>query len=92
MSCPICGANCQCKRRGPDGLCCSCHRHKPRRLWVNRSSLNPAGQKSYDEHLRRFEADREAKDDLLPLAPGHTETKNVIEVGPLRAVPQKREP
>jgi len=29
MACPICGANCKCKNRGPSGLCCSCHRHKP---------------------------------------------------------------
>lgn len=29
MACPICGANCKCKKRGPSGLCCDCHRHKP---------------------------------------------------------------
>ena len=28
MSCPICGANCKCRKRGPGGICCSCHRHK----------------------------------------------------------------
>lgn len=31
MSCPICGANCRCRKRGPGGICCSCHRHKPGR-------------------------------------------------------------
>ncbi len=29
--CPICGANCRCRNAGPGGLCCSCHRHRPRR-------------------------------------------------------------
>jgi len=29
MGCPICGANCRCKKRGASGLCCGCHRHKP---------------------------------------------------------------
>ena len=28
MACPVCGANCRCKRRGPGGLCCGCHQHK----------------------------------------------------------------
>ena len=28
MSCPICGANCRCRKRGEGGICCSCHRHK----------------------------------------------------------------
>jgi hypothetical protein len=59
MSCPICGAKCQCKRRGPDGTCCSCHKHKARRLRVSRDSLSPAGQKSYDDHIRWFETERE---------------------------------
>lgn len=30
MSCPICGAKCVCRKRGPDGRCCSCHKHKAR--------------------------------------------------------------
>jgi hypothetical protein len=30
MACQICGARCMCKKRGPSGLCCGCHRHKPR--------------------------------------------------------------
>jgi len=30
MACPICGAHCRCRNAGPSGLCCSCHRHKPR--------------------------------------------------------------
>lgn len=30
MSCPICGANCRCRKRGPGGICCGCHRHKVR--------------------------------------------------------------
>lgn len=31
MSCPICGANCRCKNRGPHGECCGCHSHKAQR-------------------------------------------------------------
>jgi hypothetical protein len=34
MACPICGANCRCSKRGPGGICCSCHRHKVRRILV----------------------------------------------------------
>ena len=30
MACPICGANCRCRKRGPEGICCDCHRHKVR--------------------------------------------------------------
>jgi len=30
MSCPICGANCRCRKAGEGGLCCPCHRHKAR--------------------------------------------------------------
>jgi hypothetical protein len=28
MSCPVCGAKCVCRNRGPFGECCGCHRHK----------------------------------------------------------------
>lgn len=31
MRCPVCGANCVCRNRHPDGTCCSCHRHKVRK-------------------------------------------------------------
>jgi hypothetical protein len=30
MACPICGAKCVCRKRGEDGRCCSCHKHKSR--------------------------------------------------------------
>lgn len=30
MACPICGAKCVCRKRGEDGRCCSCHKHKAR--------------------------------------------------------------
>jgi len=30
MPCPICGAKCVCRKRGEDGRCCSCHKHKAR--------------------------------------------------------------
>jgi hypothetical protein len=36
MACPICGANCQCKKRGPNGLCCGCHKHKNQRGFTRR--------------------------------------------------------
>ena len=39
MACPICGAKCRCKRRGPGGLCCSCHRHKVKRVLRSDFSL-----------------------------------------------------
>lgn len=32
MSCPICGANCRCRKAGPGGICCSCHKHKVRKI------------------------------------------------------------
>jgi hypothetical protein len=35
MSCPICGANCRCQKRGPGGICCSCHKHKVKRILVS---------------------------------------------------------
>ena len=35
MACPICGANCRCRKRGPSGLCCSCHKHKARPIRVD---------------------------------------------------------
>lgn len=30
MACPICGAKCVCRKRGKDGQCCPCHKHKSR--------------------------------------------------------------
>jgi hypothetical protein len=30
MACPVCGAKCVCRKRGEDGRCCSCHKHKAR--------------------------------------------------------------
>lgn len=54
MSCPICGANCRCRKRGPDGMCCSCHKHKVKRLALDRSSISSQDERmlrSYDQHL-----------------------------------------
>jgi len=53
VSCPICGANCKCRKRGAGGICCSCHRHKVRRLLVAREvrEADPLFQESYDQHL-----------------------------------------
>lgn len=58
MPCPICGANCQCKRVGEGGMCCSCHRHRPRRSLgslrsINRAALaSDAERRSLDDHIR----------------------------------------
>jgi len=30
MPCPVCGAKCVCRKRGEDGRCCPCHKHKSR--------------------------------------------------------------
>jgi hypothetical protein len=75
MKCPICGANCKCQKRGPEGLCCSCHRHKVRKLRVyDRSLLSESMRASYDQHVewqreqRKRERDAEdAEQNLLPL-------------------------
>lgn len=51
MSCPICGANCRCKKRGPDGQCCSCHRHKVRRILVaDSTSLDATTRAALELH------------------------------------------
>lgn len=44
MACPICGANCRCRKRGEDGRCCSCHKHKAR---------TPAQAAAHQEHDRK---------------------------------------
>jgi hypothetical protein len=63
--CPICGANCKCRKRGPGGLCCSCHRHKPRAILEGFSILR--GDR-FESQLRlsldRHKAKLEKKIDL----------------------------
>lgn len=54
MSCPICGANC--KRRGSGGICCGCHKHKPRAirpelLATKRTEMRPEISAALDKHL-----------------------------------------
>lgn len=47
MACPICGAKCVCRKRGEDGRCCSCHKHKAR------TPQQAAAHAQYDvEHKR----------------------------------------
>ena len=66
MSCPICGANCQCKRRGPNGLCCSCHRHKVRRILVSEiNALSRAERASLKQHLDWLGKQEEQQAQLL---------------------------
>lgn len=36
MSCPICGAICRCRNRGPHDECCGCHSHKGQRGFTRR--------------------------------------------------------
>lgn len=57
MACPICGANCRCRNRGPHGECCGCHRHKAqrgftrRRLnhWRTSHALAPIGDDEWEK-------------------------------------------
>lgn len=57
MACPICGANCQCRNRGPGGLCCSCHRHKPSAVRV--ADYASRGREYTPELLAAVEKHRE---------------------------------
>ncbi len=55
MSCPICGANCRCRARGPGGICCSCHKHKPRRTlgtWTVGAGAPPEILVASERHMR----------------------------------------
>ncbi len=60
MACPICGANCRCRKRGPGGICCSCHKHKARRVFES-VMLTPAREltaemvDALEKHLQRIE-------------------------------------
>jgi hypothetical protein len=58
VPCPICGAKCKCKNVGEGGLCCSCHKHKPKKImtaWLP-EVVTPELQKSIDEHIGWLEA------------------------------------
>lgn len=56
--CPICGANCRCKNAGPDGLCCSCHRHKARSIYSQTTSdVVDRHQEAWEQ--RRLEQDKQ---------------------------------
>lgn len=61
MPCPICGANCRCRKRGPDGMCCSCHRHKVRRLLrADFAITNPEWMEALEKHKQDIEATLQA--------------------------------
>ena len=77
MSCPICGANCRCKNRGAGGICCSCHRHKVRRILVADSSSLDASTRAALELHREWmrctfchEPDGQPHKSTCPLAGG----------------------
>jgi hypothetical protein len=64
MSCPICGANCRCRKRGPNGLCCGCHRHKARKILdtvAPREQLEGEMAASYDRHAKRIADDENSE-------------------------------
>lgn len=66
MACPICRANCRCRKAGPGGLCCGCHRHKNQKgftrlqldTWRTQHALAPVSektwQKSYAPHVAQL--------------------------------------
>ncbi len=39
MACPVCGANCKCRKRGSGGECCGCHKHKATRYMTTEQLL-----------------------------------------------------
>lgn len=70
MACPVCGAKCRCKHRGPGGRCCGCHRHRSQwglaRTAVDRwRAAHRHDPISDDQWQRQF-----TKDSDLPLLKG----------------------
>lgn len=59
MPCPICGANCRCRNRGPGGICCSCHRHKVRRIKTDFVIESPYTREQWEEALIKHKDDME---------------------------------
>lgn len=60
MKCPICGANCRCRNRGPGGICCSCHRHKVRKLLKADFVIgSPYTREQWTEALNKHKVDME---------------------------------
>jgi hypothetical protein len=60
MACPICGANCKCRNRGSGGICCKCHKHKPRKIFsevlnAQAKDLTEEMKKALELHIRRNE-------------------------------------
>lgn len=63
MACPICGARCKCKNRGPGGLCCGCHKHKAQRgfrrerlnEWRSDHKLEPITDRQWSKQYAKDE-------------------------------------
>jgi hypothetical protein len=60
MACPICGAKCKCRKAGPGGLCCSCHKHKPRPIradfkFGSVDELDASTRESWTKHIQALE-------------------------------------
>ena len=63
MACPICGAKCRCKKAGPGGICCGCHRHKSQKTftrvqvneWRESHSLQPIGDKQWKKQYEKVQ-------------------------------------
>jgi len=58
MACPICGANCKCRKRGPGGLCCSCHKHKARPIRASFTIVPDLPDDLRDKILQSWERHR----------------------------------
>ena len=71
MACPICGANCVCKKRGQGGICCGCHKHKSQKGmsraqlddWRIEHHLDPVSDKQWQ---RSYAKDATASLQLNP--------------------------
>jgi len=62
MSCPVCGANCRCRKAGPGGFCCSCHKHKARKVLES----IPPGQSTeviaaLERHIREIQREKDSR-------------------------------
>lgn len=75
MSCPICGANCRCRNRGPNGECCGCHSHKSQRGFTRRRLNTWRSDHRLDHvtddqwrHWEEVAVKRRQKERQLPLA------------------------
>ncbi len=62
MSCPICGANCRCKKAGSGGICCSCHKHKARKVLesIPREQSTEI-REALERHIREIQCEKDSR-------------------------------